>query len=73
MQTVEFYANVQGQVIEIPREYRHVAARTSRARVILFLEPSPSTQTSNLIDQWLAHPLQAPHFRPLTREAIYGR
>ena len=72
MRTIEFYTNIQGRVIEIPREYCDALKHASRARVVLLIE-SPSNRPPNLIDQLLARPLQSPDFHPLSRDAIYAR
>ena len=67
MNAVEFQADIKNGTIEIPAEYRNDVKGTVRV-IVLSSEPK---QQADIIDRLLAEPLQADHFRPLTREEIY--
>jgi hypothetical protein len=69
MFTIEFQAKIDSGSIEVPEEYRD--RLKGSVRVILVGESRSSS--SSLIDELLAHPLQIPDFRPLTRDEIYAR
>lgn len=72
MYAIEFQTHVKDGVIQIPVQYQ--AQFRTNVRVIILVEPAPTTPTApTLIDQLLAQPLHIPDFQPLNREELYAR
>jgi hypothetical protein len=70
MRAVEFRARVKDGLIVIPPEYRDLVH--GHVRVILLADESPAVKV-NMIDYLFAHPIEAPGFKPLTREDAHSR
>jgi len=70
MLAVEFLAQVRDGVIEIPAQYRDKVKE--KVRVIILTEEEKG-ETTNLIEQLLQSPLDAPGFRPLSRDETHAR
>ena len=69
MFAVEFQAEISDVTIELPPQYRDRLRGAVRV-IILAQEP---TDGPDMIDQLLAHPLEAAQFAPFQRTEIYER
>ena len=73
MGTVEFQTNIKNGVIEIPEPYKANFTPQDTVRVIVITQPQTHTQSTNLLQHLLDHPLKIDSFVPLQREDIYER
>ena len=69
MDTAEFVAEVKNGCIELPESLRVRFHDRIRVRVMR----DEAGDSPSLLDQWLASPIRAPGFTPLTREAVHER
>jgi hypothetical protein len=69
MISAEFEAEVKNGLIELPESLRGQFHDRIRVRV----SRDEAHGRESLLDQWLASPIQAPGFTPLTREDVHGR
>lgn len=69
MNSVEFQTNVKDGIITIPEPFKAEFMSQSTVRVIIVRQ----TQSSNLLQYLLDHPLKIDSFVPLQRDEIYDR
>ena len=69
MHILKFEASVRNGLIQIPDKYREQIPE--RVKIILF--PKERRAQEDYVTWLLDHPLQAPGFRPLSREEIHER
>ena len=71
--SVNFDAQVNNGTIDIPEEYRDRVRGTVRVTISTADELEMAATQNLFIEELLAHPLNVPGFRPLTRDEIYSR
>jgi len=69
MYAIEFETFIEDNLVKLPRAYVELLA--GKVKVIV-LKEEPVEETSTLIDELLAHPLELPNFIPFSREEIYA-
>ena len=69
MYAIEFRARIKNGLIEVPQEHRDKLR--DEVKVIILAEKTEPN--ANMIEELLTSPLKLPHFKPLSREEIYGR
>lgn len=75
MLTAEFEAKIVNGKIVIPEEYKSAFEKQETVKVILVKpdEPVPVTDSEDIIQQLLNHPLSITDFVPNTRDNFYDR
>ncbi|MUG96140.1 hypothetical protein F7734_28890 [Scytonema sp. UIC 10036] len=69
MLAVEFQANIQNGLVEVPERYRQELENYKNVRVIILVdETQPQV---DMIDYLLEHPIQVDNQTPLKRDEIY--
>ncbi|KYC40172.1 hypothetical protein WA1_26905 [Scytonema hofmannii PCC 7110] len=71
MLAVEFQANIQNGLVEVPERYRQELENYKNVRVIILVdETQPQV---DMIDYLLEHPIKVDNQTPLKRDEIYDR
>jgi hypothetical protein len=69
MYTIEFETVIEDSLVKLPAAYAQ--SLVGKVKVIV-LKEEPLEDTSTVIDELLAHPLEVPNFVPLSRAEIYA-
>jgi hypothetical protein len=73
MSTIEFQADIEKGIIEIPEPHKSEFMSQEKVRVIVIKQNQSQTQQANLLMYLLDHPLAIDNFFPLRRDEIYDR
>lgn len=69
MFSIEFKANIQNGIIQIPDEYKQEFEQQENVKVIVTKQEK--LPTKDLIEELLTYPIVVNEFRPFKREEIY--
>lgn len=69
MYAIEFETFIEGNFVKLPTAYAKPLAGPVK---VIVLQEEPRAETSTLIDELLAQPLEIPNFVPLSRAEIYA-